>query len=149
MLTRKALARINNRNRKVNRLPLLAVGGGALVFSALLYMLEVLPLFVNLAVIAGGALLVLVLYGTQKAKMTISLSYKGNLGEEVVSRFSEVQQTLEDLASSERIWCLADSARLPKAGEVAPSPRRESVRVGLLYTRHQGRRANTGYRGRR
>ena len=51
-------------------------------------MFEVLPSFAILAVLGGGALLVLLLYRTQKAKTTISLSYKGNLDEEIASRFS-------------------------------------------------------------
>src|SRR5829696_1397623 len=38
------------------------------------------------------------------------------------------------LASSVGILRLADSARLPKAGEVAPSPEREPAKVGLLPT---------------
>ena len=88
MLTNRTLARINNRPRKVSRLPLLAVGGGTLILAALLYVFEVLPSFAILAVLGGGALLVLLLYGTQKAKTTISLSYKGNLDEETSARFS-------------------------------------------------------------
>src|SRR5215210_2309708 len=134
MLTNRTLARVNNRPRKVGRLPLLAIGGGTLVLAALLYMSEVLPSIAILAVLGGGALLVLLLYGTQKAKMTISLSYKRNLGEEVASRFSSVREALEGLASSGRIWRLPESARFPKAGEVAPSPEREPARVGLLST---------------
>jgi hypothetical protein len=134
MLTNRTLARINNRPREVGRLPLLAAGGGTLVLAALLYVFEVLPSFAILAVLGGGALLVLVLYRAQKAKTTISLSYKGNLSEEVASRFSSVREALEDLASSGRVWRLPDSARLPKTGEVAPSPEREPARVGLLPT---------------
>jgi hypothetical protein len=87
-----------------------------------------------LGVLGGGVVLVLVLYGTQKAKTTICLSYKGKLDKEASTRFSEVRETLEGLASSGRIWRLAESARLPQAGEVAPSPERERVRVGLLAT---------------
>ena len=45
-----------------------------------------------------------------------------------------MREALEGLASSGRIWRLPDSARLPKAGEVAPSPEREPARVGLLPT---------------
>src|SRR5688572_28093885 len=116
MLTNRTLARINNRPRNVGRLPLLAVGGGMLVLAALLYVLEVLPSVAILAVFCSGALLVLVLYGTQKAKTTISLSYKGNLDEETSARFSEVREALEGLATSGRIWRLAGSTRLPKAG---------------------------------
>src|SRR5215211_1977754 len=134
MLTNRTLARINNRPRKISRLPLLAVVGGTLVLAALLYASEILPSFATLGVLGGGVVLVLVLYGTQKAKMTIRLSYKGKLDNETSTRFSEVRETMESLASSGRIWRLADSARLPKAGEVAPSPEREPARVGLLPT---------------
>ena len=134
MLTNRTLARINNRPREVGRLPLLAVGGGTLVLAALLYVFEVLPSFTILAVLGGGALLVLLLYRAQKAKTTISISYKGNLSEEAASQFSSVREALEDLASSGRIWRLPDSAKLPKTGEVAPSPEREPARVGLLPT---------------
>src|SRR5215203_4221998 len=134
MLTNRTLARINNRPRKISRLPLLAVVGGPLIPEALLYASEILPSFAILGVLGGGLVLVLVLYGTQKAKMTIRLSYKGKLEKETSTRFSEVRETLEGLASSGRIWRLAGSARLPKAGEVAPSPEREPARVGLLPT---------------
>src|SRR5215211_4550354 len=134
MLTNRTLARINNRPRKVGQLPLLAVGGGTLVLAALLYASEILPSFAILGVLGGGVVLVLVLYGTQKAKMTIRLSYKGKLNKETSTRFSEVREALEGLGSSGKTWHLAGSARLPKAGEVAPSPEREPARVGLLPT---------------
>jgi hypothetical protein len=137
VLTNRTLARINNRPRKVGRLPLMAVGGGTLVLAVLAALLndfEFLPSFAILAVLGGGALLALVLYGTQKAKMTISISYKGNLDEEVASRFSSVSEALEGLASSGRLWRLPHSARIPKAGEVTPSPERAPARVALLPT---------------
>src|SRR5215211_6662494 len=134
MLTNRTLARINNRPSKVGRLPLLAAGGGTVVLAALLYASEILPSFAILGVLGGGVVLVLVLYGTQKAKMTIRLSYKGKLDKETSTRFSEVRKTMESLASSGKIWRLAGSARLPKAGEVAPSPEREPARVGRLAT---------------
>src|SRR5215208_5339695 len=134
MLTNRTLARINNRPREVGRLPLLAVGGGTLILAALLYVYELLPPLATLAVLGGGALVVLLLYARQKAKTTIRLSYKGNLSEETASRYSEVREALEGLASSEGIWRLPSSARLPKAGEVAPSPEREPARVGLFPT---------------
>jgi hypothetical protein len=134
MLNNRTLARINNRPREVGRLPLLAVGGGTVVLVALLYVFEVLPMSAILAVLGGGTLLVLLLYGTQRLKMTISISYKGNLDEEAASRFTSVMEALEGLASSGRIWRLPDSARLPKASEVAPSPEREPARAGLLAT---------------
>src|SRR5215208_2897487 len=134
MLTNRTLTRINNRPRKVSRLALLAVVGGTLILGALLYASEILPSFAILGVLGGGVVLVLVLYGTQKAKMTVRLSYKGKLEKETSTRFSEVRETLEGLASSGRIWRLAESARLPKTGEVAPSPEREPAKVGLLPT---------------
>jgi hypothetical protein len=133
-LTNRTLGRINNRPREVARLPLLIVGGGMLVLAALLYAFAILPLLATLGVLGGGVLLVLLLYVTQKAKTTISLSYKGNLDEETSAPFSSVREALEGLASSGRVWRLADSAKLPKAGEVAPSPEREPARVGLLPT---------------
>jgi hypothetical protein len=137
MLSNKTLARINNRPRKVGRLPLLAVGGGTLilaVLSALLYLVEALPAFAPLAVLGGGALLVLLLYITQKAKTSIRLSYKGNLDNDTGARFTEVRGALEALASSERVWRLSEAAKLPNTGEVAPASEREPARVGLLQT---------------
>ena len=137
MLSNKTLARINNRPRKVGRLPLLAVGGGTLilaVLSALLYLVEALPAFAPLAVLGGGTLLFPLLYITQKAKSTISLSYEGNLDNDTGARFSEVREAFEALASSERVWRLSEAAKLPNAGEVAPASEREPVRVGLLQT---------------
>jgi hypothetical protein len=134
MLTNRTLARINNRPREVARLPLLAVGGATLILAALLYALGVLPPLAILAVLVGGALFVLLLYRTQKAKMITSLTYKGNLDEEVASRFSEMQEALEGLASSEGIWHLPGSVKLSKASEVAPTPEREPARAGLLPT---------------
>src|SRR5215217_4393839 len=137
MLTNKTLVRINNRPRQVSRLHLLAVGSGTLaltVLAALAFVFGMLPSIAILAVIGGGALLILLLYVTQKAKMTISLSYKGNLDDEVASRFSEVQNAMEGLSRSEGIWRLPDSARLPKLGEVGPLPERQSTKVGLLPT---------------
>ncbi len=134
MLTNRTLSRINNRPRKVALLPLIAAGGGTLILAALAYLLEALPSVAILAVLGGGVLLVLLLYGTQKSKATISLSYKGNLDKGTSTRFSEVREALEGLASSRMIWSFAGSARLPKAGEVAPSPEREPARIGLLPT---------------
>src|ERR687890_956740 len=134
MLTNRMLARINNRPRKISRLPLLAVVGGTLILAALLYASEILPSFATLGVLGGGIVLVLVLYGTKKGKMLIRLSYKGKLDKETSTRFSEVRETMEGLASSGGIWCLPDSARLPKTGEPAPSPERKPARLGLLPT---------------
>src|SRR5215217_9292389 len=137
MLTNRTLARINERLRRIDRPPLLLVGGGTLALAALAalaYAWGMLPYFVVLAVSGVGALLALLLYARQKAKMTIRLSYKGDLGGEAASHFSEIQAALERLASSEGIWRLPGSARPPKAEEVAPSPEREPARVGLLPT---------------
>ena len=134
MLTNRTLARINNRPREVGRVPLLAVGGGVLVVAALLFVFGILPPLAILAVLGGGALLVLLLYMTQKSKMTIELSYKEKLDGETASRFSEVQEALGGLASSEGIWSLSGSSEPPKAGEVGPMPEREPAHVGLLAT---------------
>jgi hypothetical protein len=134
MLTSRTLQRINNRPRKVNRLPLVAIGGGSVVLSALLYVLEVLPTLGLIGTLLAGALGTLGAYRSEQAKTTVSLSYKGNLNDEVSSRFSEVREALETLASSQKIWSLADAGKLPKAGEVTPSPEREPAQVGLLKT---------------
>jgi hypothetical protein len=134
MLTNRTLARINGRPRGVARLPLLLAGGGTIVLAALSYVLEILPPLATLAVLSGGVLLVVLLYASQKAKTAVSLTYRGNLGDEAASRFSEVREALEDLASSEEIWSLPVSSKPPKIDEVAPTPERDTVRVGLLPT---------------
>jgi hypothetical protein len=137
MLTNRTLARINERPREVARLPFLAVGGGTLALTILAAMMNafgMLPSYAILAVIGGGALLALVLYISQRAKMTVHLSYKGNLDEEAAAFFSGVQQALEGLSRSGVLWRLSGSAKLPKAGEVLPAPEREPARIGLLPT---------------
>ena len=134
MLTNRTLARINNAPGRLAACRSWPWAVGSLVLAALLYVFGVLPPLAVLAVAGGGALLVFLLYVTQKAKTTISLSYKGSLDDETASRFSEVQEALEGLASSEGIWRLPVSAKLPKAGEVAPFPEREPARAGLLPT---------------
>lgn len=134
MLTNRTLARINNRPREVRRLPLLAVGGVTLVVSALLYVFGILPPLAILALAGSGALLVLLLYVTLKRKTTIPLSYKGNLNEQKSGRFSEIQGSLEDLASSEGLWRMTESGRLPKASQVLQAPERVAAKVGQLPT---------------
>src|SRR5215203_4124138 len=115
MLTNRTLTRVNNRPRSVNRLPLLAAGGGVLLLVALLYAFAILPPPAVLALAGGGVLLTLLLYVSQKTKTTIKLSYKGNLDEQVASRFSELQEALEGLASTEGLWSMAGSSKRPKA----------------------------------
>ena len=137
MLTNRTLARINSRPTEVARSPLLIVGGGTLVLgvlSALLYVSGGLPVYALPAILGAGALLLLLLYGRQKMQMTISLSYKGKLDHKTSERFTSVREALEGLASSGGVWRLASSVRLPKGGEVAPSPEREPARIGLLAT---------------
>lgn len=116
MLTNRTLARTNNRPREVGRPPLLALGGGTLVLAALWHVLGVLPPLAVFAV--AGALLTLLLYAKQKAKTTIPLPYKGNLDEQKSARFSEVQESLEALASSDGAWLMAGSGRLRKTSEL-------------------------------
>lgn len=105
-----------------------------MVIAALLYVLDVLPMLAILAVLLGGALLTFVLYSSQKARTTISLSYEGNLDEATSTRYSEVRAALETLASSQKVWRLPETAKLPRANEVAPTPERKPARVGLLET---------------
>ena len=111
---------------------------------------DVLPSFAILAVLGGGALLFLVLYGTQKAKMTIRLSYKGKLDEETSARFSEVREALEGLASSGRVWRLAGFSAAPE-GRRGSTFSRAGAGEGRTppYAWHQGRHAGLGDRGRR
>src|SRR5215212_7173509 len=116
MLTRQTLARINDRTGKVNPTPLLAVGGGAVVLTVLLYM-WLTSLMFALVVLLVGILFTLALYRAHISKSTVSLSYKGNLSDEVSSRFSEVREALKTLSSSEKVWRLADAAKLPEAEE--------------------------------
>jgi hypothetical protein len=105
-----------------------------LVLAAILYAFAIVPPLANLGVLGGGVLLVFLLYVTQKAKTTVSLSYKGKLEDEGASRFSEVQEALEGLASSEGNWSLPSSSKRPKAGEVAPMLERDAARIGRLPT---------------
>jgi hypothetical protein len=138
MLTNSTLARINKRPRGVDRRPLLAIGAGTLAataLAALAFALGMAPYFAPLAVLGGGAVLALLLYLRQRAKMTVRLSYKkGKLDGEVASRFSEVREALEGLSSSEGVWTLPVSSEPPKGGEVGPMPERDTARVGLLPT---------------
>jgi hypothetical protein len=138
VLTNRTLARINNRPREVGRRPLVVVGAGTLAvtaLAALAFALGMAPYFAPLAVLGGGAVLALLLYLRQKAKMTVSLPYKkGKLDGEVASRFSKVREALEGLSSSEGVWTLPVSSEPPKGGEVGPMPERDTARVGLLPT---------------
>ena len=61
MLTRKTLGRLNNRPRKINRLPLAAIGAGSLALGAILFVLASSPLLA-LAALLAGALCVLGAY---------------------------------------------------------------------------------------
>jgi DnaJ domain len=56
MLTNRTLARINNRPRKIGRVPLLIVGSGTVVLAALLYVFGGLPSLAILAFLGGGIL---------------------------------------------------------------------------------------------
>ncbi len=134
MLTAAKLRRINDRPRRVNRLPLLAIGAGSVALAALLYGPLALPTFAPVALLAG----VLGLVGVHRAQQDdaiISLSYEGKLDEEASARFSRVSEALEALASSEKIWHLTGPApHPPKGTEALPTPEREPARAGLLKT---------------
>ena len=140
MLNRSTLKRINERSRKVNRVPLVAIGGGSLALAALLYVvlgsptLALAPLFV-------GVLCLLATYMVQKGRSITSLAY-GDLEGDLALRFAAVREACKDLASSEKIWRLGDSPeqRTLKAGDISFPPEREPARVGLLET--PGIRAN-------
>src|SRR5215212_7818968 len=134
MLTRKTLARINERPRQVSRLPLAAIGAGSVVLAALLFVLtSSLP--VGLAALAAGAAGVLVAYRAQEARGITSLTY-ANLRGEVKARFSAVQEGCEALSSAGMIWRLRGplDQRTRKSGYTSPPPAREPAPVGLLET---------------
>ena len=134
MLTATKLRRINDRPRRANRLPLLAIGGGSVALAALLYGPLALPMLAPVALLAGVLGLVGV-YRAHKAAAITSLSYGGRLDEAASARFSEVSEALEALASSEKIWHPTGPApRPPKGTEALPTPEREPARAGLLKT---------------
>jgi DnaJ domain len=132
MLTRSTLARINNRPRKVNRSPLVAIGAGSLALSGVLLVLASSRLLA-LATLLAGVLGVLAAYMAQRARSTTSLTY-GDLDHDLAIRFTAVSQACKDLASSKKIWRLSDAPgqRTLKAGDVSFPPERESAQAGLL-----------------
>ena len=140
MLNRRALQRINNRPKQVNRLPLLVVGAGALAAAGILYALLGLSMFA-LAALLASALGVLGVYRAQKTRSVTTLNYDG-LSDKTRAHFSGVQEACEALSSSQMIWRLRGGAAqwTSRDGDAAPSPPREPVRVGLLET--PGIRAN-------
>src|SRR5918912_526404 len=140
MLTRKTLARINERSREINRLPLAVIGLGSLALGGVLFVLASSSLLA-LAALLVGALGVLGAYRAQKAGSVTSLTYD-DLDAELALRFAAVREACKDLASSENIWRLSDSPEEPtlKAGDISFPPEREPAGVGLLET--PGIRAN-------
>jgi len=134
MLTRKTLKRVNERPRQVNRLPLVAIGAGALVLAGLLVLLAsslLAGLVVIVAGVAGGA----VYYRSRRAAAITSVTY-GELKGELRERGSKVQEACEALSSSEKIWRLRGPVeqRSARTGDAAPTPAREPACVGLLET---------------
>jgi hypothetical protein len=132
MLTRGTLQRINNRTKRVNRLPFLAIGAGSLALAALLYVLlgSRVP---ALAALFVGVLGVLGAYRVQKARSITSLIYD-DLDGDLAIRFAAVREACKDLASSEKVWCLTEAPeqRPLKAGAISFPPERKLARVGLL-----------------
>lgn len=134
MLTRKTLARINNRPREINRLFLAVIGVGSLALGGVLFVLVSAPLLALVA-LAAGALGVLGGYRVQRTKSLVSLTY-GDLDGDLAVRFASVREACKDLASSEKIWHMSNSPeqRTLKAGDITFPPEREPARVGLLET---------------
>jgi DnaJ-domain-containing protein 1 len=134
MLTRTALKRINERPRKVNRLPLALIGAGSVVVSALLVTLTSSLLF-GLVALAAGAAGVLVSYRLQKTRAVTAVTY-GDLQGELEARFVAVQEGCEALSSSDMIWHLSDppEQRTRQSGDAFLPQRREPAHVGLLET---------------
>jgi hypothetical protein len=134
MLTRTALKRINERPRKVNRLPLALIGAVSIVLSALLVTLTS-SLLIGLGALAAGAAGVLVSYRLQKTRAVTAVTY-GDLQGELKTRFSAVQEACEALSSSDMIWHLSDppEQRTRQSGDAFLPQRREPAHVGLLET---------------
>jgi hypothetical protein len=135
MLTRRMVQHINERPRKVNRLPLAAVGAGAIVLTGLLGALASSLVLAAGALVAGAAG-VLLAYRAQKTKMVTTITY-GDLRGDLKARFAAVQEGCEALSSSEAIWRLSGplERRARKTrGDGVPPPAREPARVGLLET---------------
>jgi hypothetical protein len=135
MLTRRMVQHINERPRKVNRLPLAAIGVGTIVLAALVGALAS-SLVLAAGALAAGAVGVLLAYRAQKAKMVTTITY-GDLRGDLKARFSAVQEGCEALSSSEAIWRLSGppERRARKSrGDGAPPHAREPARVGLLET---------------
>jgi hypothetical protein len=132
MLTRSTLARINNRSRKINRLPLAAIGASSLALGGVLFLLTS-SLVLALAAVAAGILGVLVAYRAQKARSTISLTYD-ELDGDLAIRFAAVREACEDLASSQKIWRLTEppERRTLKAGDTSFPSAREPAQLELL-----------------
>ena len=134
MLTNRTLARINNRPRKISRLPLLAVVGGTLSPG-------------GAAVRVRGLALLRHPRRPRRWRSARPPALRDTEGEDDHLPLIQGQSRQRDFGPLLRgagspggpclIWedlAPADSARLPKAGEVAPSPEREPARVGLLST---------------
>ncbi len=132
MLNRGTLQRINNRTKRVNRLPFLAIGAGSLALAVLLYV-PLGYLALALAALIVGALGLLAAYMAQKARSITSLTYD-DLDGDLAIRFAAVREACKDLASSEKIWRLTEppEQRTLKAGEISFPPERDPARVGLL-----------------
>src|SRR5215213_8771754 len=99
MLTRRTLARLNERPKEINRLPLMVIGAVSLALGGALYILASSPLLA-VAALAAGALGVLGAYMAQRARSIISLSYD-DLDGDVALRFASVGEACKDLSSSE------------------------------------------------
>ena len=132
MLTRRTLARLNERPKEINRLPLMVIGAVSLALGGALYILASSPLLA-LATLAAGVLGGLGTYKAQKARSITPLIYD-DLDGDVALRFAAVGEACKDLSSSERIWHLSDSPeqRTLKAGDTYFPSEREPARVGLL-----------------
>ncbi len=96
MLTRKTLARLNERPKEINRLPLMVIGAVSLALGGALYMLASSPLLA-LATLAAGVLGVLGAYMAQRATSTTSLSYD-DLDSDLAARFASVGEACKDLS---------------------------------------------------
>ena len=91
MLTRRTLARLNERPKEINCSPLMVIGAVSLALGGVLFVVaSSLPLV--LAALAAGALGVLDAYMAQRATSTTSLFYD-DLNGDLAARFASVAET--------------------------------------------------------
>jgi hypothetical protein len=132
MLTKRILTEINTGPQKTRDLwKFTALGASVFVLAVLLLFSYTLAL----AILLVGAVCVWIAYKRDHTGRTPSLVYD-NLDTETGARFAAMQEACEALASSERIWRIAEQRNPPnKPGiRAASASDRQPVKVGYMNT---------------